>query len=50
MSFTLKIEKALLNKKGSERLTHGKLEKIKWLLNSFSSLGVRWMSYMQRKN
>ncbi|HFJ9379797.1 MULTISPECIES: hypothetical protein [Bacillus cereus group] len=34
MSFTLKIEKALLNKRGSERLTHGKLEKIKWLLNS----------------
>lgn len=34
MSFTLKIEKALLNKRGSERLTHEKLEKIKWLLNS----------------
>ncbi|WP_239498644.1 hypothetical protein [Bacillus wiedmannii] len=24
----------MLNKRGSERLTHGKLEKIKWLLNS----------------
>ncbi|HGP3672345.1 hypothetical protein ACTFRN_09470 [Bacillus cereus group sp. MYBK245-2] len=34
MSFTLKIEKAFLNKRGSERLTYEKLEKIKWLLNS----------------
>ncbi|HHT7084727.1 ParB/RepB/Spo0J family partition protein [Bacillus anthracis] len=29
-------EKAVLNKRGSERLTHDKLEKIKWLLNSTS--------------
>ncbi|HGH1672952.1 TPA: hypothetical protein ACJHMI_005870 [Bacillus cereus] len=27
-------EKAVLNKRGSERLTHDKLEKIKWLLNA----------------
>ncbi|MEB9613161.1 hypothetical protein P4J23_24470 [Bacillus cereus] len=55
MSFTLKIEKALLNKRGSERLTHEKLEKIKWLLNStrfdeLYDIELQWKHMLEMMN
>ncbi|MGN4300419.1 hypothetical protein [Bacillus cereus] len=51
----MKIEKALLNKRGSERLTHEKLEKIKWLLNStrfdeLYDIELQWKHMLEMMN